>query len=103
MGGISMLGEIQTGPQLEIIPSCTQLPRASSWCCLPTTKHKFMQVIISHGCGNILQSKTGQICRRAKPDASEKLCFVTVKFCLVVCDSVEEEPELGDDCCVSLG
>ena len=64
-----------------------------------------MQVIISNRCGNILQSKMGQICRRAKPDASEKLsgCFVAVKFCLVVCDSFEEEPELGDDCCVSLG
>ena len=65
-----------------------------------------MQVIISHRFGNILQSKMGQICRRAKPDASEnteKLCFVAVKFCLVVCDSFEEEPELGDDCCVSLG
>ena len=35
-----------------------------------------MQVIISHRCGNILQSKTGQICRRAKPDASEKLCLI---------------------------
>ena len=62
-----------------------------------------MQVIISHRCGNILQSKMGQICRRAKPGASEKLCFVAVKYCLVVCDSFEEEPELGDDCCVSLG